>query len=322
MGVLVTGGAGFIGSHMVLELLDAGEDVVVLDNLSTGFRWAVPGGGAFVEGDVGDQDLVRRLLSGQRIDAIIHFAGSVVVPELVADPLGYYLNNTCKSRSLIASAVEAKIPHFIFSSTAAVYGMPKENPVAETALPEPMSPYGSSKLMTEMMLRDTAQAHRPPLCGLALFQCRRRRPARPERTIDARAHPSDQGRLRSGAGRAALSRRVRHRLSHAGRHLRPRLYPRDRSRPGPSRRAALSPRRRRERGAELRLWQRLLGARSDQAVKRDRQADFPVRIGPRRPGDPAALVAGPSASARCSAGSRGSTISTPSSAMRLPGKSG
>jgi UDP-glucose 4-epimerase len=158
MGVLVTGGAGFIGSHMVLELLDAGEDVVVLDNLSTGFRRAVPDQAEFVEGDVGDHALVRRLLSGHGIDAIIHFAGSVVVPESVVDPLGYYLNNTCKSRTLIAAAVEAKIPHFIFSSTAAVYGMPKENPVAEDALLLPMSPYGTSKLMTELMLRDTAKA--------------------------------------------------------------------------------------------------------------------------------------------------------------------
>jgi UDP-glucose 4-epimerase len=158
MGVLVTGGAGFIGSHMVLELLDAGEDVFVLDNLSTGFRWAVPDQAAFAEGDVGDHALVRRLLSGHDVDAIIHFAGSVVVPESVADPLGYYLNNTCKSRTLIAAAVEAKIPHFIFSSTAAVYGMPKENPVAEDALLLPMSPYGTSKLMTELMLCDTAKA--------------------------------------------------------------------------------------------------------------------------------------------------------------------
>jgi UDP-glucose 4-epimerase len=158
MGVLVTGGAGYIGSHMVLELLDAGEDVTVIDNLSTGFRWAVPVAAKFVEGDVGDQALLRRLLKGSNIDAIIHFAGSIVVPESVADPLGYYLNNTCKSRSLIASAVEAKIPHFIFSSTAAVYGMPKENPVGENGVLEPISPYGTSKLMTELMLRDTARA--------------------------------------------------------------------------------------------------------------------------------------------------------------------
>jgi UDP-glucose 4-epimerase len=166
MSVLVTGGAGFIGSHMALELLDAGEDVFVVDNLSTGFRWAVPDGATFVEGDVGDQDLVLGLLQRNAIDAVLHFAGSIVVPESVADPLGYYLNNTCKSRSLIACAVETKIPNFIFSSTAAVYGIPKINPVTEDATLEPISPYGSSKLMTETMLRDTAKAH--PLRFVAL----------------------------------------------------------------------------------------------------------------------------------------------------------
>jgi UDP-glucose 4-epimerase len=166
MSVLVTGGAGYIGSHMALELLDAGEDVVVLDNLSTGFHWAVPVGAKFVEGDVGDQDLVLELLRCNSIDAIMHFAGSIVVPESVVDPLGYYLNNTCKSRSLIACAVAAKIPYFIFSSTAAVYGMPKVNPVTEEATLEPISPYGSSKLMTETMLRDTAEGH--PLRYVAL----------------------------------------------------------------------------------------------------------------------------------------------------------
>jgi UDP-glucose 4-epimerase len=166
MSVLVTGGAGFIGSHMALELLDAGEDVLVLDNLSTGFRWAVPDGAKFVEGDVGNHNLVRRLLLRNPIDAILHFAGSIVVPESVVDPLGYYLNNTCKSRSLIACAVETKIPNFIFSSTAAVYGIPKVNPVTEDATLEPISPYGSSKLMTETMLRDTAKAH--PLRFVAL----------------------------------------------------------------------------------------------------------------------------------------------------------
>ena len=166
MAVLVTGGAGFIGSHMALELLDAGEDVVVLDNLSTGFRWAVPDGVKFVEGNVGDQDLVLRLLRDNAIDAILHFAGSIMVPESVADPLGYYLNNTCNSRTLIACAVEAKIPNFIFSSTAAVYGMPEVNPVTEDATLLPISPYGSSKLMTETMLRDTAKAH--PLRFVAL----------------------------------------------------------------------------------------------------------------------------------------------------------
>lgn len=169
MGVLVTGGAGYIGSHMVLELLDAGEDVIVLDNLSTGFRWAVPDEAKFVEGDVGDHNLVRRLLVKNDIDAILHFAGSIVVPDSISDPLGYYLNNTCKSRSLIACAVETKIPHFIFSSTAAVYGMPESNPVAEDARLEPISPYGSSKLMTEIMLKDTAHAHDLRFVALRYF---------------------------------------------------------------------------------------------------------------------------------------------------------
>jgi UDP-glucose 4-epimerase len=166
MGILVTGGAGYIGSHMALELLEAGEDVLVLDNLSSGFRWAVPDEATFVEGDVGDHKLVRELLLQNSIEAILHFAGSVVVPESVVDPLGYYLNNTCKSRSLIACAVERKIAHFIFSSTAAVYGIPKVNPVIEEATLQPISPYGSSKLMTETMLADTAKTH--PLRFVAL----------------------------------------------------------------------------------------------------------------------------------------------------------
>lgn len=159
MAVLVTGGAGFIGSHMVLALLDAGKEVVVLDNLSTGFRWAVPKAATLVVGDVGDQDLVRTVIRKYQIDAIIHFAGSIVVPESVADPLGYYNNNTVKSRALIEAAVAAGIKNFIFSSTAAVYGNPAENPVGETATPAPMSPYGWSKLMTEIMLADASRAH-------------------------------------------------------------------------------------------------------------------------------------------------------------------
>lgn len=159
MSVLVTGGAGYIGSHMVLELVDAGEQVVVLDNLSTGFRWAVSPKATLVVGDAGDEELVRTIIRKHSVEAIIHFAGSIVVPESVADPLGYYLNNTVKSRSLMAAAVFAGVKHFIFSSTAAVYGNPKENPVSETAVPAPMSPYGSSKLMTETMLADTSRAH-------------------------------------------------------------------------------------------------------------------------------------------------------------------
>jgi UDP-glucose 4-epimerase len=159
MTVLVTGGAGYIGSHMVLELLDAGEGVVVLDNLSTGFRWAVPDGVPLIVGDFGDEDLVTELLIRHRVDAIIHFAAKIVVPESVADPLGYYLNNTAKARTLLACAVDAGVKRFIFSSTAAVYGDPLHNPVTEDETLKPLSPYGRSKLMVEWMLEDTAKAH-------------------------------------------------------------------------------------------------------------------------------------------------------------------
>jgi UDP-glucose 4-epimerase len=159
MSILVTGGCGYIGSHMVHELVDGGQDVVVLDNLTTGFRWALPPQARIVVGDIGDQDLVAAIIAKHSVTGIIHFAGSIVVPESVADPLGYYFNNTVKSRALIAAAVQSGVDKFIFSSTAAVYGMAKEMPVRETTLLDPMSPYGSSKLMTEIMLRDTAAAH-------------------------------------------------------------------------------------------------------------------------------------------------------------------
>ena len=169
MTVLVTGGAGYIGSHMVLDLLDSGESVVVLDNLSTGFRWAVPTNATLVVGDVGDQDLVRSIVRKHGVKAIIHFAGSIVVPESVADPLGYYHNNTVKSRALMEVAVEMGIEQFIFSSTAAVYGNPSEVPVREDAELKPMSPYGSSKLMTEIMLADVARAHNFRYVALRYF---------------------------------------------------------------------------------------------------------------------------------------------------------
>jgi UDP-glucose 4-epimerase len=169
MSVLVTGGAGYIGSHMVLELLDAGEEVVALDDLSSGAAWAVPKGVAFVEGDAGDQALVRDLIQSRGVNSIIHFAASVVVPESVADPLRYYLNNTVKSRALIEVAVKSGIRHFIFSSTAAVYGMTGDKPVAEDAPLRPLAPYGSSKLMTEIMLADVGRAHGLPHVILRYF---------------------------------------------------------------------------------------------------------------------------------------------------------
>ena len=166
MTVLVSGGAGYIGSHMVWKLLDAGEDVVVVDRLSTGFDWAVPAEAELVVGDIADQDLIEATIRRRGVEAIIHFAGSIVVPESVSDPLGYYLNNTVKSRALIESAVRAGVPHFIFSSTAAVYGGGHGTAVSEDAPTLPESPYGTSKLMTELMLRDAATAH--PLTYTAL----------------------------------------------------------------------------------------------------------------------------------------------------------
>jgi UDP-glucose 4-epimerase len=159
MTVLVTGGAGYIGSHMVLRLADAGEPVVVLDNLTTGFDWAIDHRATFVQGQAGDMELVARLVAEHGIDAIIHFAGSISVPESVADPLKYYGNNTATSRNLLEAAVRAGVKHFIFSSTAAVYGNAGLEPVAETSRLQPESPYGRSKLMTEMMLADIALAH-------------------------------------------------------------------------------------------------------------------------------------------------------------------
>ncbi|MFL5315896.1 MAG: NAD-dependent epimerase/dehydratase family protein, partial [Microvirga sp.] len=156
MAVLVTGGAGYIGSHMVLALLDADEQVVVLDNLSTGFEWALPPEAKLVVGDMGDQELALATIREHRVEAIAHFAAKVVVPDSVADPLGYYLNNTVKSRSLIESAVKGGVKQFIFSSTAAVYGEPSVVPVPEDLPLNPINPYGRSKLMTEWMLQDAA----------------------------------------------------------------------------------------------------------------------------------------------------------------------
>ena len=159
MAVLVTGGAGYIGSHMVLALLDRDEEVVVLDNLSTGFDWVLPPEVKLVIGDMGDQELVGEVIRSHAIEAIAHFAAKIVVPDSVADPLGYYLNNTVKSRALIESAVKGGVKQFIFSSTAAVYGEPAVVPVPENLPLNPINPYGRSKLMTEWMLQDAARAH-------------------------------------------------------------------------------------------------------------------------------------------------------------------
>ena len=155
--ILVTGGAGYIGSHVVRQLGELGEDIVTLDNLSTGFEDAVLFGD-FVRGDTGDQRLVDDLLQEHRVESILHFAAHTIVPESVADPLKYYGNNTCSTRNLLDCARRSGVKHFIFSSTAAVYGIPDGGVCHENAITQPINPYGSSKLMSEMMLRDLSHA--------------------------------------------------------------------------------------------------------------------------------------------------------------------
>jgi UDP-glucose 4-epimerase len=169
MQVLVTGGAGYIGSHVVLALGEAGHSVVVLDDFSTGRREAIPDGVVLVEGHAGDGELTTEIIESHRIEAVIHFAGSIVVPESVRRPLDYYQNNTCTSRNLLASCVAQGVRHFVFSSTAAVYGSPARVPVTEDTPTAPINPYGASKLMTEWMLRDTAAAHDLTYAALRYF---------------------------------------------------------------------------------------------------------------------------------------------------------
>jgi UDP-glucose 4-epimerase len=291
MAVLVTGGAGYIGSHMVLELVDAGETVVVIDNLSTGYRWAVDPRAELVVGDIGDQDLVRAVITKHHVDAIIHFAGSIVVPDSVADPLGYYNNNTVKSRSLMEVAVAKGVKYFIFSSTAAVYGNPKENPVSEEAQPAPMSPYGSSKLMTEIMLADTGRAHGLRYVALRYFNVAGADPdGRSGQSTPRATH------LIKVACETALGQRSHMEVFGSdyetpdGTCLRDYIHVRDLARAHMSALAYLRS-----------------GGQSDifncgyskgysvlqviDAVKRVSGVDFEVRMAPRRPGDPAAIVA-------------------------------
>jgi UDP-glucose 4-epimerase len=169
LSILVTGGAGYIGSHMVHELLDNGEKVIVIDDLSTGFRGATPPRAELIVGDFGDKELITKLLAGNDVDSIIHFAAKTIVPESVANPLAYYLNNAANARTLLGCAVEGGVRNFVFSSTAAVYGEPKRNPVSEDDVLEPVSPYGRSKLMVEWMLEDTARAHGLRYAALRYF---------------------------------------------------------------------------------------------------------------------------------------------------------
>jgi UDP-glucose 4-epimerase len=293
MSVLVTGGAGYIGSHMVLELLEAGLQVVVLDNLTTGYRWAVPAQAQLVVGDCGDQDLVRTVIGKYEVTAIIHFAGSIVVPESVADPLGYYYNNTVKSRALMEAAVARGVTHFIFSSTAAVYGMTGDRPVDEDAPLKPMSPYGSSKLMTEIMLADTSRAHDFNYVALRYFNVAGADPlGRTGQSTPRATH------LIKVACETALGQRSHMEVfgtdypTADGTCVRDYIHVKDLAR------------------AHMSALKHLRGGgRSDvfncgygkgysvlqviDAVRRASNRDFEVKMSPRRPGDPAAVVAAP-----------------------------
>lgn len=292
MAVLVTGGAGYIGSHMVLALIDRGENVVVLDNLSTGFDWAVQKPANLVVGDIGDIGAVTKLMASRDVDAVIHFAGSIVVPDSVADPLGYYLNNTVKSRALVEAAVKSGVKHFIFSSTAAVYGMPKTNPVDEDAPLLPISPYGNSKMMTEIMLRDTAFAHDLGYVALRYFNVAGADPHRRSGQSTPRAT-----HLIKVACEAALGMRPRLEVygtdydTPDGTCIRDYIHVSDLAR------------------AHLLALDHLRSGGEDlvlncgygrgfsvfeviDAVKHASNVDFDVRTTGRRPGDPAALIAG------------------------------
>jgi UDP-glucose 4-epimerase len=170
MAVLVTGGAGYIGSHMVWTLLDAGEEVIVVDRLSTGFRWAVPRAARFYYGDIEDRALLDRIFNENTIDLVLHFAGSISVPESIERPLDYYLNNASNTRNLIAACLDHSVRKMVFSSTAAVYGLQDSHEaVSEDAALKPANPYGMSKLMSELMLRDTSEAHDFSFVALRYF---------------------------------------------------------------------------------------------------------------------------------------------------------
>ena len=291
MAVLVTGGAGYIGSHMVWELVDAGEDVVVLDRLSTGFDWAVAPEAKLVVGDIADSALVAELIAAHRVDAIIHFAGSIVVPDSVADPLAYYDNNTVKTRSLIESAVRGKVGNFIFSSTAAVYGATGMEPVKEEAPLHPESPYGRSKLMSEWMLADAAAAYGLRYTALRYFNVAGADPK--GRTGQSTAGATH---LIKVAGETALGKRPHMQVfgtdypTHDGTCIRDYIHVSDLA---AAHRLALT--RLRDGGGSLVANCGYSHGYSVlevlDSVKRVHGKEFDVRVGDRRPGDAAAVVA-------------------------------
>ncbi len=292
MAVLVTGGAGYIGSHMVLELVDAGETVVVLDNLSTGFSWAIPNEVTLVTGDVGEGDVLKELIARHRVDAILHFAAKSVVPESVAQPLAYYLNNTVKSRALIEAAVQGGVRDFIFSSTASVYGNVQADVMSEDLPVAPINPYGRTKVATEWMLEDARIAHGLRYGVLRYFNV-------------AGADP--KGRAGQSSARATHIIKV---AAQAALGLRPHLdlYGTDYATPDGTcirdyvqvtdvARAHLTALEHLRGGGESVIMNCGYGHGASvlevvEVMKKVSGVDFEVRFGPRRSGDPASLVAG------------------------------
>ncbi len=291
MTILITGGAGYIGSHMVHELVDTGEPVVVLDNLSTGFRFLIPASVSFVAGSTGDGDLVRQTIERYGVTAIIHFAASIVVPDSVSDPLGYYRNNTMNTCSLLDVAIKAGVRQFIFSSTAAVYGNAKHNPIREDAVTAPISPYGTSKLMSEIMLHDAGRAH-----GLKFVVLRYFNVAGADPKLRTGQSTAGATHLIKVACEAALGKRPRIDIygtdypTPDGTCIRDYVHVSDLAR---AHSVALSHLRR---GGESMTFNCGYGRGSSvleviDSVRRASGRDFPVEISGRRPGDPAALVA-------------------------------
>ena len=291
MTILVTGGAGYIGSHMVHALSDIGESAVVLDNLSTGFRFLIPSSVPFVAGSTGDRDLVAKTLQQHRVSEIIHFAASVVVPDSVRDPLSYYRNNTMNTCAMLEAAVEAGVKHFIFSSTAATYGNAGDTPIRENAPTVPISPYGTSKLMSEIMLHDVGRAHGLRFIVLRYFNV-------------AGADP----RLRTGQSTPQATHLIKVACEAAtGRRSKLEIYGTDYPTPDGTcvrdyihvsdlARAHLAALAYLRRGGASNTFNCGYGHGHSvievvDAVRRASGREFPVEIAPRRPGDPPSLVA-------------------------------
>jgi UDP-glucose 4-epimerase len=291
MTILVTGGAGYIGSHMVHELVDAGEPVVVLDNLSTGFRFLIPGSVPFVAGSTGDHELVKKTIARHGVTAIIHFAASVVVPDSISNPLGYYRNNTMNTCALLDAAIESGVRQVIFSSTAAVYGNAETTPVPENAATAPISPYGTSKLMSEIMLHDAGKAH-----GLRFVILRYFNVAGADPKLRTGQSTAGATHLIKVACEAALGKRAKMDVygtdfpTPDGTGIRDYIHVSDLAR---AHSAALAHLRR---GGESKTFNCGYGKGASvleviDAVRRISGRDFPVEVCGRRPGDPAELVA-------------------------------